>query len=264
MTTLILIPTYNELGNLPVIVGNVRRAVPSADILIIDDGSPDGTGRLADEMALTDSQLHVLHRTVKNGLGDAYIAGFTWGLDHRYDILVEMDADGSHPAESLATLIASVTPAPNSALNNTPGLAIGSRWTTGGSVVNWPLHRLVLSRGGNTYARAMLGLTVKDATAGYRAFRADVLRTIHFEDVNSHGYCFQIDMTLRVSDAGFTIVEVPIEFRERTLGESKMSQAIVLEAMSKVTVWGIQRTWRKLLGKSAFVADYTRNDNVIR
>ena len=262
MTVLVLIPTYNELGNLPIIVSKVRRAVPSADILIIDDGSPDGTGQLADEMVRADSHLHVIHRTVKSGLGDAYIAGFTWGLDHGYDILVEMDADGSHPAESLASLIASVTPAGSASLAQTPGLAIGSRWTEGGSVVNWPLHRLILSRGGNTYARTMLGLDVKDATAGFRAFRADVLRTIHFEDVHSHGYCFQIDMTLRVSDAGYTIVEVPIEFRERTLGESKMSQAIVLEAMAKVTAWGVQRAWRKLIGRSAFIADYSRNDAI--
>lgn len=252
MKTLVLVPTYNELGNLPLIVGQVRNAVPGADILVIDDGSPDGTGALADEMAGGDAQLHVLHRTVKNGLGDAYKAGFTWGLDRGYDILVEMDADGSHPAEALGTLIASVTPAAGASLADTPGLAIGSRWITGGTVVNWPLHRLMLSRGGNTYARTMLGLDVKDATAGFRAFRADVLRTIRFEDVHSHGYCFQIDMTLRVSDAGFVIVEVPIEFRERTIGESKMSQAIVLEAMAKVTVWGVQRTWRKLLGRRPF------------
>jgi len=255
MTTLILIPTYNELGNLPIIVGNVRRAVPGADILIIDDGSPDGTGRLADEMALTDSQLHVLHRTVKNGLGDAYIAGFTWGLDHRYDILVEMDADGSHPAESLATLIARVTPAPNGSLANTPGLAIGSRWVTGGTVVNWPKRREFLSRGANVYARLWLGVHVHDSTAGFRAFRADVLRAIDLESIDSHGYCFQIDMTLRVSDTGFAIVEVPIEFRERTLGESKMSQAIVIEAMSKVSAWGMQRRWRKLMGRP--VSDLT-------
>jgi dolichol-phosphate mannosyltransferase len=263
MTTLILIPTYNELANLPIIVNSVRGAVPNADILIIDDGSPDGTGALADEMALADSQLHVMHRTVKSGLGDAYIAGFTWGLDRGYDVLVEMDADGSHPSESLASLIASVTPAGSASLAQTPGLAIGSRWVAGGSVVNWAPHRLVLSRGGNSYARALLGLNVKDATAGFRAFRADVLRTIHFEDVHSHGYCFQIDMTLRVSDAGFTIVEIPIEFRERTLGESKMSQAIVLEAMSKVTVWGAQRAWRKLFGRgqSGPVADHGEGSN---
>ena len=257
-----LIPTYNELGNLPIVVANVRAAVPGADILIIDDGSPDGTGQLADTLASADSQLHVMHRTTKNGLGDAYIAGFTWGLDHGYDILVEMDADGSHPAETLSTLISSVTPTGDNTAATTPGLAIGSRWAQGGSVVNWPLHRLVLSRGGNTYAGFMLGLTVHDATAGFRAFRADVLRTIRFEEVNSHGYCFQIDMTLRVSDAGYTIVEIPIEFRERTIGESKMSQAIVLEAMSKVTVWGVQRAWRKLLGRRAFVADYRRHDMV--
>jgi dolichol-phosphate mannosyltransferase len=209
-------------------------------------------------MAQTDAQLHVLHRTVKNGLGDAYIAGFTWGLDHGFDILVEMDADGSHPAESLETLISSVSPVAGSSLADTPGLAIGSRWTPGGTVVNWPWHRLVLSRGGNTYARVMLGLAVQDATAGFRAFRSDVLRAIHFEDVNSHGYCFQIDMTLRVSDAGFTIVEVPIEFREREIGESKMSQAIVVEAMSKVTVWGIQRRWRRLWGRSASELQHAR------
>lgn len=248
---LILIPTYNELGNLPIVVGKVRAAVPRAHILIIDDGSPDGTGALADELAQADSSVHVLHRLVKNGLGDAYIAGFSWGLSNGYDVLVEMDADGSHPAESLAELILSVTPTAGASLATTPGLAIGSRWTTGGSVVNWPFHRLALSRGGNTYARVMLGLSVQDATAGYRAFRADVLRAIRFEDVHSHGYCFQIDMTLRVADAGFTIVEIPIEFRERELGESKMSQAIVIEAMSKVTVWGIQRRWRRLWGRPA-------------
>jgi dolichol-phosphate mannosyltransferase len=248
VNTLILIPTYNELGNLPIIIGNVRRAVPNADVLIIDDGSPDGTGALADEFALSDSQIHVLHRTQKNGLGDAYIAGFSWGLERGYNILVEMDADGSHPSESLTSLINQVTPAEGASLENTPGLAIGSRWIPGGTVVNWPRHRLLLSRGGNSYARVMLGLSVQDATAGFRAFRADVLQAIHYQDVNSHGYCFQIDMTLRVADAGFTIVEIPIEFRERELGESKMSQAIVVEAMSKVTLWGIQRRWRSLFG----------------
>ena len=247
--TLVLIPTYNELENLPIVVANVRAAAPTADILIIDDGSPDGTGALADTMVAADAQVHVMHRREKNGLGDAYIAGFTWGLEAGYEILVEMDADGSHPSESLADLIATVTPANGASLDETPGLAIGSRWTNGGSVVNWPLHRLVLSRGGNTYAGFMLGLGVHDATAGFRAFRADVLEAIRFTDVDSHGYCFQIDMTLRVSDAGFTIVEVPIEFRERTLGESKMSQAIVMEAMSKVSVWGVQRRWRKLTGR---------------
>jgi dolichol-phosphate mannosyltransferase len=186
-------------------------------------------------MAALDAHIFVLHRTTKSGLGDAYLAAFEWALARDYNVIVEMDADGSHPAEALPALIAAVRP------GSRYGLSIGSRWSAGGSVVNWPWHREVLSRGGNMYARIMLGLSVKDATAGFRAFAADTLRNIHLENVESHGYCFQIDMTRRVRDAGFEETEVPIVFREREHGESKMSGSIVREAMGKVTRWGIAR-----------------------
>lgn len=230
---LVLIPTYNELTNLPIIIGAVQSSAPDVHVLIIDDNSPDGTGELADRIAAQDERLHVLHRTEKNGLGAAYLAGFGWGLEQGYPVLIEMDADGSHPAETLPALISAVSE---------PGafdLAIGSRWVTGGRVVNWPKSREFISKSGNFYAEFWLHTGVKDATAGFRAFRADVLRNIHLETVISQGYCFQIDMTLRVLDAGYTITEIPIEFREREHGVSKMSKGIVFEAMWKVTQWGI-------------------------
>ena len=231
----IIVPTFNELENLPLIVPAIRSSVPDAHILVVDDASPDGTGALADQMAVADQQVLVLHRTQKSGLGDAYLAAFEWALARDYDVIIEMDADGSHPANVLPQLIAAVRP------GSGYGLSIGSRWVTGGSVVNWPWHRELLSRGGNIYARIMLGLSVKDATAGFRAFAADTLRNIHLENVESHGYCFQIDMTRRVRNAGFEKTEVPIVFREREFGESKMSGSIVLEALSKVTLWGFAR-----------------------
>lgn len=238
---LVIIPTYNEAENISDILSRVRTNLPEADILVVDDASPDGTGDIADNLSLEDSHIHVLHRQEKTGLGDAYLAGFDWGLKKNYDVLVEMDADGSHPANRLPALI--------DALNSPahPGLAIGSRWVQGGSVINWAQHRLWLSQGGNAYVRMMLGIPTRDATAGFRAFRADVLRTIHLEDVHSHGYCFQVDLTLRVLDAGFGIVELPIEFTEREKGISKMSTGIVVEAMARVTLWGIQRRLRRVL-----------------
>lgn len=231
----IIVPTYNEAENLPLIVPAIRECVSDAHILIVDDASPDGTGAVADGLAAADPHIFVLHRTSKSGLGDAYLAAFDWALAREYSVVVEMDADGSHPADALPALIAAVRPGSRYALS------IGSRWTAGGSVINWPWHREVLSRGGNFYARLMLGLTVKDATAGFRAFAVNALRNIHLENVESHGYCFQIDMTRRVRDAGFEETEVPIVFREREHGESKMSRSIVREAMGKVTVWGLAR-----------------------
>jgi len=238
-TAVIIVPTYNEIENLDLIVPAIRAQVPEAQVLIVDDSSPDGTGDRADAMAQSDAQIAVLHRSEKSGLGDAYLAGFEWALARRFDVVVEMDADGSHPASALPALIAAVRPGTGF------GLAIGSRWVPGGSVVNWPLGRTLLSRGGNTYARIMLGLTVKDATAGFRAFSATALRTIHLENVESHGYCFQIDMTRRVRDYGFAETEIPIEFREREFGESKMHSSIVREAMTRVTVWGFQRMFTR-------------------
>jgi dolichol-phosphate mannosyltransferase len=241
-STLVIIPTYNELENLPLILGKVQAALPETHILIVDDGSPDGTGALADQRATEDARIHVLHRTEKNGLGPAYLAGFAWGLDRDYGVIIEMDADGSHPADRLPAML--------EALNSpqAPGLVIGSRWVTGGSVVNWPGYRKFISKGGSTYARLMLGLPVRDVTAGFRAFRAEVLRAIDLSGVDSQGYCFQIDLTRRVLAAGYGIVEVPIEFRERELGVSKMSTTIVVEAMLRVTAWGLARPFHALRG----------------
>ncbi|WP_236683139.1 polyprenol monophosphomannose synthase [Demequina globuliformis] len=229
--TLIIIPTYNERDSLPVQVDGVRTACPDVDILVADDNSPDGTGEWADARAEQDSHVHVLHRPGKQGLGAAYLAGFAWGLERGYDVLVEMDADGSHRARDLPAVL------------NAPGqwdLAIGSRWVPGGSVVNWPKHRLFLSTNANRYVRVMLGLHVKDATAGFRAYQASALRSLELSSVESQGYCFQIDMAWRVAKAGGRIVEVPITFVEREQGVSKMSGAIIREALVKTTVWGMK------------------------
>jgi len=232
---LVIIPTYNELQNLPIVTAAVRALPTPVDILVVDDGSPDGTGALADRLAAEHPQMHALHRTAKDGLGRAYLAGFAWAMARGYDVVVEMDADGSHPPESLPALL--------DALDRRPevGLVIGSRWIDGGRLIDWGAIRHALSRGGNRYARTVLGLPVADCTAGYRAYRTSVLSSIHLDDVHSHGYCFQIEMTLRVRDAGVRMAEVPIVFRDRIAGESKMSKAIVLEAMLRVTYWGLLR-----------------------
>ena len=232
----VVIPTYDEARTLPTTVARLRAAVPEADVLVVDDGSPDGTGRIADELAAADHQINVLHRTGKLGLGSAYIAGFRWALERGYGVIVEMDADGSHRPEQLPALLGALgTP------EGGPDLVIGSRWVPGGLVVNWPKHRELLSRGGNTYTRWATGLPVRDATAGFRAYRGEVLSAIPLGAVASQGYCFQVDMALRVHDAGGTIAEVPISFVERELGHSKMSRSIVAEALVRVTVWGAGR-----------------------
>jgi dolichol-phosphate mannosyltransferase len=228
-TILVIIPTYNERENLERIVSRTRGAVPAAHILIADDNSPDGTGQIADDLAASDSNIHVMHRAGKEGLGAAYLSGFAWAIDAGYDVIVEMDADGSHQPEQLPKLLA--------ALRNAD-VVLGSRWISGGSVVNWPKHREFLSRGGNLYTRAMLGIPLHDATGGYRAFRADALRTLDLSDVESKGYCFQVDMAWRAVRSGLRVVEVPIEFIERELGDSKMNQKIVTEALWRVTQWG--------------------------
>ena len=236
-SVLVVIPTYNEAATLPVILDRLRAAQPSADVLVVDDGSPDGTGRLADERARLDPAVHVLHRDAKQGLGAAYVAGFTWGLDRGYEVLVEMDADGSHAPEQLERLLAPLAWA---------DVTIGSRYVAGGSVVNWPRHRWLLSRGGNVYTRLAVRLPVSDATAGYRAYRASSLRRLDYAATESAGYCFQIDMTRLAVRAGMTVVEVPVTFTERTVGQSKMSRAIVAEALWRVTVWGAADRWRPL------------------
>ena len=228
---LVIIPTYNESANVELIVGRVRAAVPAAHILVVDDASPDGTGKIADAMAEQDPHVHVLHRSGKNGLGAAYVAGFDWGLDAGYDALVEMDADGSHAPEELPKLLGALANA---------DLVLGSRWVPGGAVVNWPRTREVISRGGNLYTRLALGIDLRDATGGFRAYRREVLDTIDYSQVVSEGYCFQVDLAWRALRAGYRIVEVPITFAERERGESKMSGAIVREALWRVTGWGAQ------------------------
>ena len=226
----VIIPTYNERDNLEPIVGRVRAAVPEADILVVDDGSPDGTGEIADKLAASDGRVHVLHRQSKAGLGAAYIAGFGWGLEHGYGVLVEMDADGSHDPAQLPRLLSALEGA---------DLVIGSRYVPEGVTVNWPRSREILSRGANIYVRMMLRLGVHDATGGYRAYRASTLRAIGLEEVESQGYCFQIDLTLRTKETGGTITEVPITFTERARGASKMSRAVIAEALLRVAQWGI-------------------------
>jgi dolichol-phosphate mannosyltransferase len=226
---LVIIPTYNERENLPLIVQRVLTATPAAHILVADDNSPDGTGRIADDLAHDDDRVHVLHRPGKGGLGAAYLAGFQWALDHGYDVAVEMDADGSHQPEQLPRLLDALRDA---------DLVLGSRWVPGGQVRNWPKSREILSRGGNTYTRLALGVPLQDATGGYRAFRRSALETLDLSAVESQGYCFQVDLAWRAVQAGLRVVEVPITFVEREIGDSKMSQSIVLEALWRVTVWG--------------------------
>jgi dolichol-phosphate mannosyltransferase len=227
---LIVMPTYNERQNLEIIVGRIREAVPDADLLVVDDNSPDGTGDLADKLAESDSNVQVLHRTEKAGLGRAYVAGFTRALEGGYDLIVEMDADGSHRPEDLPKLLATSKQA---------DAVIGSRYVPGGTVVNWPKSREFLSKGANLYNRIMLGVQVKDATGGFRVYRAATLRRIDLNGIESAGYCFQIDMTLRVLQAGMTITEVPITFVERERGASKMSRTVIFEAFGRVARWGI-------------------------
>ncbi|HEY3714038.1 MAG TPA: polyprenol monophosphomannose synthase [Jatrophihabitantaceae bacterium] len=226
---LVIVPTYNERDNVESIIERIVGSVPDANVLIVDDGSPDGTGKIADELAATDTRIHVLHRTAKAGLGAAYIAGFGWGLERDYDVLVEMDADGSHAPEQLPLLLGALRGA---------DLVLGSRWVSGGTVVNWPKSRELISRSGNLYTRIALGISLRDATGGYRAYRRAVLEGIDYRDVASQGYCFQVDLAWRASRAGFRVVEVPITFADRERGESKMSGSIVREALWRVTQWG--------------------------
>ncbi|MCH5642772.1 MULTISPECIES: polyprenol monophosphomannose synthase [unclassified Gordonia (in: high G+C Gram-positive bacteria)] len=231
---LVVIPTFNERDNLPLIVGRLRTALPGIHVLVVDDSSPDGTGDVADDLAARDdkSRIQVLHRVEKDGLGRAYLAGFAWGLDRDYQVIVEMDADGSHAPEQLSRLL--------DAINDGADLVIGSRYVPGGKLVNWPRRREFLSRGANTYARLALGARVHDITAGFRAYRRIVLEKIQLDTVESAGYCFQIDLAWRSVRAGFDVREVPITFTEREVGESKMSGGVMTEAFTMVARWGIQ------------------------
>ncbi|SEE08193.1 polyprenol monophosphomannose synthase [Ruania alba] len=241
---LVIIPTYNERHSLPDTLARTRAAAPDVDLLVVDDGSPDGTGTWADEYAGADEAVHVLHRPGKAGLGRAYVAGFAWALDRGYHRIAEMDADGSHHPEDLPRLLAAVAGGAD--------LAIGSRWVAGGRTANWPWYRQLLSRGANAYANGAIGLGVRDATAGFRVFTAAMLQRIDLARVNSQGYCFQVDMTRRVRDLDGIIVEVPITFTERLEGVSKMSRQIVVEALWRTTAWGAERRtrqWRQWWGR---------------
>jgi dolichol-phosphate mannosyltransferase len=229
---LVVIPTYNERDNIERIVSRLRAALPKAHALIVDDGSPDGTGEIADRIAAEDPLIHVMHRTEKNGLGAAYVAGFTWGMERDYAVLVEMDADGSHSPEDLPRMLDALQDA---------DLAIGSRYVSGGKIVNWPKRRYALSWGANTFTRVALGARVKDMTAGFRAYRREALQKIRIDNVASRGYCFQIDLGWRTIEAGFTVVEVPITFTEREHGVSKMGGDVIREALIRVTKWGLRR-----------------------
>ena len=226
-----VIPTYNEALNLAWIVGRLRQAQPDVDVLVVDDNSPDGTGKLAEEIAAEDPQVQVLHRAEKAGLGAAYLHGFRVALEAGYDVIGEMDADGSHQPEQLHRLLDALPDA---------DLVIGSRWVPGGSVVNWPRSREVLSRGGNLYVRMLLGVRLKDATAGFRLFRRSTLEAIDVARVESTGYVFQTDLAWRTLQAGLRVVEVPIEFVERERGDSKMSPDVAVDSLRKITRWGLR------------------------
>ena len=230
MRVLVVVPTYDERDNLLPIAARLHAAVPEAHLLVVDDGSPDGTGEVADGLAAREPWAHVLHRTEKAGLGAAYVAGFAWAREHDYDVVVEMDADGSHAPEELPRLLDALDGA---------DVVLGSRWVPGGRVQNWPRWREALSRGGNAWTRTALGLPLADATGGFRAYRRHVLDALPLDDVHSQGYCFQVDLVWQAWRAGHRVVEVPITFVERVRGESKMSRAIVVEALWRVTWWGV-------------------------
>jgi dolichol-phosphate mannosyltransferase len=233
MTTLVIMPTYNEAQSLNEVVRDLLSTVSEIDLLIVDDNSPDGTGRIADEIAAAEKRVSVLHRTEKNGLGPAYLAGFAWAFQHGYSFVVEMDADGSHRSQDLPKLLA------RSPFND---LVIGSRWVRGGRVLNWPVSRQLISRTGNAYARLMLRIGVQDITAGFRVYRSSFLEALDLEHIASAGYSFQVELAWRTHIAGGRIEEVPITFVERAHGNSKMNNRIVLEALYRVTKWGIERS----------------------
>jgi dolichol-phosphate mannosyltransferase len=227
----VILPTYNEIESLATVIGRLRQSLPLADVLVVDDSSPDGTGELAEMLAANDPGLTVLHRATKDGLGRAYLAGFRLALQRDYLYVVELDADGSHdPAELPAML---------ELARHGADLVIGSRWVPGGSVRNWPWLRQAISRLGNAYARAVLRSAIRDITAGFRVFRTDALRSLDLSAVSSQGYCFQVELAWRLERAGGVVVEHPIMFVERAAGRSKMHLGIVVEALLRVTVWGI-------------------------
>ena len=241
MRVLTIIPTYNERESLPTVIKRLRAAVPDAHVLVADDNSPDGTGDMADAMAEQDGNIHVLHRPAKEGLGPAYLAGFAWGLERDYDVLVEMDADCSHQPEQLPLLL--------DAVQQGADMAIGSRYVPGGRTENWPLDRQLISRGGNLYSRVLLGTRIHDITGGYRAYKRATLEAIDLDSVRSRGYCFQIDLAWRTERLGLNITEVPITFVEREEGVSKMSKNVTVEAATSVAKWGLAARAQTLAAK---------------
>ncbi len=230
---LVIVPTYNEIESLAGLIGRIRQTVPAVDVLIVDDSSPDGTGALAEELANDDDSVGVIHRAVKDGLGRAYLEGFRHGLAKGYRFIVEIDADGSHDPAALPAMLALAREGAD--------LVLGSRWVAGGSVLNWPWIRQAISRSGNRYARRMLGSKIHDLTSGFRVFRAEALRSLELDAVASQGYCFQIEMAWLVERSGLSVVEHPITFVERSVGRSKMHMGIVIEALARVTMWGLFR-----------------------
>jgi dolichol-phosphate mannosyltransferase len=230
--TVVLIPTYQEADNIATILQRVRAAVPSADVVVLDDGSPDGTADLAEAMNAELGGIQVLRRPGKSGLGRAYLAGYAWAIERDYEVVVDMDADGSHNPATVPDLVAGVEAGAD--------LAMGSRWIPGGSIPGWSLRRTMLSRWGNRYAAFALGIDVKDSTGGFRAYRVGMLRQLDLASVKANGYGFQIEMAYRVVQRGGKVVEIPIEFKDRTAGTSKMSGNIIVEALVLVTGWGLR------------------------
>jgi dolichol-phosphate mannosyltransferase len=233
--TLVIIPTFQESENIESIILRTFAANTEVDVLVVDDSSPDGTSRIVQDMQKNFQNIYLLVNPQKDGLGKAYVKGFIWGLARDYDYFVEMDADGSHAPEQLPSILEKLEDFP---------VSLGSRWVKGGRIENWPLSRQILSQGGNFYTRIMLGIKVKDATGGYRAYRREVLESIDLTNIESQGYCFQVDMVRRCLAKGFSIVETPIVFTERELGNSKMSRSIVIEAFTRIGFWGVQRLFR--------------------
>ena len=246
MRPLVVIPTYNESENIERMLGRIHECLPSAGVLVVDDGSPDGTAAIVKRVAAERDDVNLLERAGKSGLGSAYRAGFAWGLERGYDAFIEIDADFSHDPAALPTLVAP--------LEKGYDVAIGSRNIEGGSIPNWAWHRHLLSRGGNIYASTMLGLGVADSTAGYRCYSAGILRRLDLERVRAEGYGFQIEMTYRAKQHGARVIEVPISFVDRTAGESKMSSFIVIEALALVTWWALGRLARPLRRRAGTVS----------
>ena len=234
---LIIVPTYNERESLTAVIERISAATPSADILVVDDSSPDGTGKIADLLAAQNPSLTVLHRAGKDGLGRAYLDGFDFAIERDYTFVAQIDADGSHDPVELPAMLALARAGAD--------LVIGSRWAAGGSVLNWPRARQAISRTGNWYSRVMLRSRIRDITAGYRIFRTSTLRALDLDGVASQGYCFQVEMAWRVERSGGRVIEHPITFVEREHGRSKMHLGIVIEALMRVTGWGLAAGLRR-------------------